>query len=131
MIKTAILALWIVAVVASLLGFIIYIIVALIPEKKVVKKNYIKRFSIKEIEGFIQDSTTAEETLEKVIKSLAEHHKLPPKDGGNPSKKAKALLDMIFTLSGHTNIDKDMRDRMFRELRLANPDYVQEFSGGR
>ncbi len=132
MIKTALLLLWIIAIAATFLGFLLFLIGALFPKKEPVpKKKEPKFFPMEEIEKKVQDAKTSPEEIMLVVKSLATHHPLPEKVNNKSPKEAKPMLDMIFTLSGHTNMTDEMREDMFTQLRISNPQYAKEFANGR
>lgn len=105
------------------------IVMALIPEEKppppVVKKAPF--YSLDKIEAMVKDKKTDEPKMKIIISSLIEHHHLPPKERGKPTKEAKHILEMIFTLSGHSQMNNDMRNEMFEELIAINPEYEREF----
>jgi len=97
-----------------------------VPPKKIVKY-----YSLKEIEAIVQNKDAPKKELKRIIDALVEYHHIPPKEQKEHIKKAKKLLDMIFTLSGHTNIDDDLRQDMFDRLIRTNPDYKSDFIRGR
>jgi len=131
LIKTSLFLLWVVVIVATIFGVIIFLISTIFPKKKPVVKKVTKFFPMDKIENSVQDSSTPRREIVKIVKSLSEHHPLPPKVNKRPPKAAKSMLDMIFTLSGHTNMDNELREEMFEKLREANPEYIQEFANGK
>lgn len=74
-----------------------------------------------------KDKNTTEDKLAIIIHSFVEYHPLPPKENEQTSKQGKHMLEMIFTLSGHSHMSDELRGEMFRELKSQNPEYKDEF----
>lgn len=130
MAKVAIVFMWAIFVLITLVGFFIFVLAPLFirPKKPVVYKTPF--FSMSKIEQMIQNPNTEIKDLKTLIKSFSIYHKIPEKENGNSPKKAKTMLDLIFTLSGHSNMSGELRQDMFNEFIKANPQYEQEFRRG-
>ena len=130
MTKTIIFLFWIIVVLAAAASFFVILISSILKKPYKPPKKKIKYYSISEIEATIQNKTATKDLLAEIIDSFIEYHPIPPKVNGANPKDAKKLLDMIFTLSGHTNMDNTLRQNMFDRLIEANPAYKIEFKRG-
>ncbi len=128
LVKSILFILWVLSIFAVVMSLLGVIIMAFIPEvKPVVHKQKPPYFSLDQIENMVKDKSTDEAKMEIIVHSFVEHHILPPKEKGKPNKQAKHMLEMIFTLSGHTRMTNPMRKQMFQDLIIRNPEYRSEF----
>lgn len=98
-----------------------------LPKKKVQVPN----IDIEKMEEIVQNKTSDEASLIAVIKALAAHHKIPPKNGDKVDKLAKRYLDIIFTMASHKNMSPQLQDEMYDILSEANPSYIRDFGRAR
>ena len=129
LVKAILFVLWIISILAVFMSIAGMIIMTLLPEEKPKLQEREKPpfYSLDKIEKMAKDSKTDKKQIEMIALSLVEYHPLPPKNNGKTTKEAKHLLEVIFTLSGHTGITKNIRSKMLKDLIKKNPEYKQEF----
>ncbi|PIE74257.1 MAG: hypothetical protein CSA19_00665 [Deltaproteobacteria bacterium] len=130
MVKLALIFMWAMFAFVAVVGFLIFILAPIFirPKKPIIKKTPF--FSMSKIEQMIQDPSTSPKDLQTLIKSFSTYHKIPEKENGISPKSSKTVLDLIFTLGGHSNMSPDLRQVMFNKFIAANPQYAQELRRG-
>ena len=127
LIKTIIFILWAISIFAVFMSIIGMIIMAFLPEEKTPEPKKPPFYSLAQIEQMYKDKNTDTSKMEIIVHSFVEHHPLPEKENEQLTKKAKHMLEMIFTLSGHSHMTEQLRSEMFRDLKRKNPEYKDEF----
>lgn len=134
MVKLALVAIWTILIFIVVATIFIYIILKIYqmykkPPPKI--KKPVPNIEIDKMEEIVQDKTSEQDKLIKVIKALAAHHKIPPKDGDKVDKLAKRYLDIIFTMASHKHMSVELQDEMYDILSEANPSYIRDFGRAR
>jgi hypothetical protein len=129
-IKLTLIAIWIILSAILFLSVNMYALAQsarMLKAPKKPKPIVIADMEIAQMEQIVQDKDSPFKALQSVADALIAHHMIAPKKEGKTSKEAKRLLDIIFTMAGHKNMQSEARGDMLDRLSEANPSYAKDF----